>query len=262
MKKICLNCKKEYEAKSKKSKYCCEKCKSEYKYNNMKNHSFICLNCNKKFNSYRKDAKFCSKECSSLYYKNINREPINLNDIINFVKNNEQMTLEELTNLLGVGNNSIYKNINKIGFTSYKEFVKYIKGEYLEKNRSDVSISALKCFDIVSKILNENYETEVCFDGLINPRTNHKLRIDCYFKKSNIAIEYNGIQHYKNIPFFHNDKNSLEYQKYKDELKKDYCKNNNIKLIVISYKDKLTPKNIKNIIDSEVISNQARRMSK
>jgi hypothetical protein len=68
-----------------------------------------------------------------------------------------------------------------------------------------------------------------------------ELPFDFYLDDYNICIEYQGSQHYE--PKF--GKKNFEYTKSHDKLKKDFCKNNNIKLIEIHYKEF---KNIKNIL--------------
>jgi len=72
---------------------------------------------------------------------------------------------------------------------------------------------------------------------------------DDYKNDDNLTflIEYNGIQHYKAVEIFGGQK-QLEKQQYYDKIKKDYCENNNIKLIVIPYWEF---KNIKNILINE-----------
>jgi hypothetical protein len=60
------------------------------------------------------------------------------------------------------------------------------------------------------------------------------LELDGYCKKLNLAFEYNGEQHYKQIKRFHNKKDFFDQQK-RDILKKKLCKQNNIKLIKIPY---------------------------
>lgn len=51
-----------------------------------------------------------------------------------------------------------------------------------------------------------------------------------------IFIEYNGIQHYKYIPYFHNhDISYFNAQLKRDLLLKDYCSKHNIKLVEIPY---------------------------
>jgi hypothetical protein len=65
----------------------------------------------------------------------------------------------------------------------------------------------------------------------------------------NICIEYQGIQHYEEVEFF-NKVRSFESQKNYDQIKRNYCRNNNIKLIEISYLDY---KNIENILEMEIV---------
>lgn len=59
-----------------------------------------------------------------------------------------------------------------------------------------------------------------------------------------MCIEYNGIQHYKSVKFFGGD-DGLKITKKRDNIKKQYCKNNNINYKIISYKDNIKNKIIK-----------------
>lgn len=67
---------------------------------------------------------------------------------------------------------------------------------------------------------------------------NSLQRFDFYleFQGQQYAIEYNGEQHYKYNPFFHG-KDIKVFEKYqeRDRRKAQYCKDNNIFLIVIPY---------------------------
>lgn len=67
---------------------------------------------------------------------------------------------------------------------------------------------------------------------------NGKFRFDFYLPKENICIEYDGRQHYDNasVKFF-SEKESLEDRQYRDSIKNNYCKEKNIILIRIPYKD-------------------------
>lgn len=58
-------------------------------------------------------------------------------------------------------------------------------------------------------------------------------------------IEFYGQQHYK--PVYWGNKNNLEKRQQIDKLKQEYCKNNNIPLLIISYKE---IDNIKILIDN------------
>jgi very-short-patch-repair endonuclease len=76
------------------------------------------------------------------------------------------------------------------------------------------------------------------FDDCKNIR---KLPFDFYIPSHNICIEYDGIQHYEAIDFFGGVK-ALQQNKYKDNLKNNFCENNNIYLIRIKYNDNITLK--------------------
>lgn len=245
MENICMQCGNSF-ISPKKRKYCSEKCKSQFKYYNMKNYKNICLFCGKEFSSYRQEQQFCNKKCATCFQKESN---ITLEQIANFVKEEDfQPLLTDIQNHFSISSHKIYSLLNQNGFNSYKDFITAICGEYQEIKRSDVSNSALKCFDLIKEILEEKYILEKEFDNFTNPITNRKLRFDCYFPLHNLIVEYNGIQHYKNVPFFHQNNNSLEYQQYKDSLKVDYCRNNNIKLVIVKYTDELTKENLNKIL--------------
>lgn len=73
-------------------------------------------------------------------------------------------------------------------------------------------------------------------DFLSNPVTGGKnLELDCYNEELKLAVEYNGIQHYKYSPYFHKNKDQLETQKYRDEMKRNLCRENNVTLIEVPY---------------------------
>lgn len=70
-------------------------------------------------------------------------------------------------------------------------------------------------------------------------RTQHKfkelnLKFDFYIKEYNLAIEYDGIQHFKPINHFGGIK-SFEEQKIRDRIKDEYCYSRNIRLLRIPY---------------------------
>lgn len=67
----------------------------------------------------------------------------------------------------------------------------------------------------------------------------NNLELDCYSPELGLAIEYNGIQHYKYIPYFHKNKEAFLNQKYRDEIKRRMCKDNNVILIEVPYTVKL-----------------------
>ena len=70
-------------------------------------------------------------------------------------------------------------------------------------------------------------------------RYKNPLPFDFYIPSLNICIEYNGEQHYKPVRFngMHkrNAHTNYELQTIKDDIKKSYCTENGITLIVIPY---------------------------
>lgn len=90
---------------------------------------------------------------------------------------------------------------------------------------------------IIIDILNNkniNYEIEKTF---LDCKYINKLRFDFYLQKYNQLIEYDGEQHFENA-------NHKDYKiiKLRDEIKNEYCKNNNIRLIRINYNENIEEK--------------------
>lgn len=81
-----------------------------------------------------------------------------------------------------------------------------------------------------------NYISEYEIDIDININKSGKARIDFYLPDLNVAIEYNGEQHYRPIKYFEINK-SFEIQQKRDQFIRDYCYNNNLKLIEIPYNE-------------------------
>ena len=75
------------------------------------------------------------------------------------------------------------------------------------------------------------------------------LELDCYNPELRLAVEYNGAQHYKFIPYFHKNREAFLNQKYRDEMKKYKCRDMGILLIEVPY----NTKNIEGHIESELI---------
>lgn len=86
-------------------------------------------------------------------------------------------------------------------------------------------------FIIMSLLLQNNlmFEMEKTFSDLKSEK-NGFYRFD-FFVNNNYIIEYDGEQHFKEIDFF----NNLKEQISSDNIKNQYCKNNNIPIIRIPY---------------------------
>lgn len=93
----------------------------------------------------------------------------------------------------------------------------------------------------VTEFLNKNninFIPQKTFDGCTYKR---KLKFDFYLPEYNMCIEFNGIQHYKANEYFGGIK-AFNEQIKKDNIKYNYCLNNNICLFVIKYDDDLNTK--------------------
>jgi very-short-patch-repair endonuclease len=89
---------------------------------------------------------------------------------------------------------------------------------------------------------NIQYKQEKNFKGC---RDRGLLRFDFYLPNYNLCIEYDGEQHFMESEAFHKGGESLENTQRKDQIKNEYCKNNNINLLRIPYWEK---DNIENIL--------------
>ena len=89
------------------------------------------------------------------------------------------------------------------------------------------------------------FKKEKRFSDCINPLTKKKLRFDFYLENFNCCIEYDGKQHFEKISIWNNN---VEEYKYRDILKNEYCKNKNIKIFRINYKENVDKK-MKEIFD-------------
>lgn len=90
----------------------------------------------------------------------------------------------------------------------------------------------------IMKLLIENdikYETQKKFSNCVNI---NELRFDFYLPDYNLCIEYDGEQHFKSVEYFGGDV-GFKQRQINDDIKNKYCKDNNIELIRISYKQKV-----------------------
>jgi hypothetical protein len=72
---------------------------------------------------------------------------------------------------------------------------------------------------------------------LKNPvlKSQYPFELDCYNSELKLAIEYNGVQHYKFVPHFHKTEQNFHAQQYRDYIKNQLCKEYDICLIVVPF---------------------------
>ena len=93
----------------------------------------------------------------------------------------------------------------------------------------------------VKAFLKEFWEKKIVFEEF--PVAGTRLSFDLFNASEKIAIEVQGEQHTKYVPFFHG-KNKYNYlnQLFRDKEKYDFCKLNDIQLVEIYYSDEITKK--------------------
>lgn len=95
----------------------------------------------------------------------------------------------------------------------------------MKKSRGEMYVeNLLKEFNIY-------FEKQKSFE---NCKRKKRLRFDFFLPIQNICIEYDGEQHYKPIKYWGGEENFKEIQ-LNDQIKNDFCKKNNIRLVRIPY---------------------------
>ena len=91
------------------------------------------------------------------------------------------------------------------------------------------------CKEVAERLFNRPF-IKIRPNFLKNDRTGNNLELDVYNDELKLAIEYNGIQHYKYVPHFHRKgQEDFEAQKYRDAFKEEKCRENGISLITVPY---------------------------
>jgi hypothetical protein len=93
-----------------------------------------------------------------------------------------------------------------------------------------------ECRRVLARMYNRPFE-KARPDFLRNPVTggSHNLELDCYDERLGIACEYNGRQHYEFVPFFHKTRDAFHNLKYRDQFKRQRCKERGVFLIEVPY---------------------------
>lgn len=116
----------------------------------------------------------------------------------------------------------------------------YIVNRLCKKNRLEISRKWTRqtfILKIISEILDENFIEEFQF-----PKS--RFRFDGCFEKSKLLVEVNGYQHYIFPNFYHRTRELFQKNQERDQLKILLAKDQGYKLIIISYKDKITKEDL------------------
>jgi len=110
---------------------------------------------------------------------------------------------------------------------------KYI---FNDNGRKFGSLSERLTCKVFEEYLGRQVKTNIRPNFLKNPITGHNLELDIFDPETNIAIEYNGIQHYEYVKHWHkNDPEKYKKQLERDIIKRKLCYENGIILIIVKY---------------------------
>lgn len=156
---------------------------------------------------------------------------------------NHKYTIEDLNSIFI----DIYNGNLKFDFSEYKNIKSRIivncKNHSYFETTAELLINGYGCSSCgkislgeerISKYLlssNIEYTKQKSFDDCLFV---NKLQFDFFIPSKNICIEYDGKQHFEPIEYFGGLK-SYNNQVKKDNIKNEFCKNRNIKLIRIPY---------------------------
>lgn len=90
-------------------------------------------------------------------------------------------------------------------------------------------------YEVLQEILESEVERNIRPDFLRNPETGKNLELDCYCEEYALAVEYNGVQHYKFPSVYHKTEEEFYNQVYRDRLKKKLCDEAGVYLISVPY---------------------------
>ena len=96
----------------------------------------------------------------------------------------------------------------------------------------------------------DNIIKEYTTEWLINPKTGKRLYVDFYLKGYDIAIEYDGEQHYKFVKFIHKKYKNFYNQVYRDRTKEKILLNHGIKTVRFKFDENITKSHIKEKISN------------
>jgi len=79
-----------------------------------------------------------------------------------------------------------------------------------------------------------------------------KLSVDVYIPAYNLAIEFDGIQHFKRVKYFQPNHIDFLEQKRRDKLKEEICEEMGLNLIRIKYNDIPTEEELVKLIIANI----------
>lgn len=204
-----------------------------------------CLKCSNI--SIKNYDNFINKDSGCLYCRNIKAAKstrLSNEEVLNRIKD---LCVKYDFTFIGFKNknNEYYNNrtklilkCNKCGELVYPLCNKFFNDVvYICKECTIISKGELIIKELLIKY-NLHFEQQKTFKWLKNKNS---LRLDFYLPDYKTAIEYQGIQHFKEIEYF-GGKEGLKESIKRDDIKYNLCKENNINIFYINYNDNIEEK--------------------
>lgn len=110
--------------------------------------------------------------------------------------------------------------------------------KYIRNDRAKRSFYHLRAREIIKDVFHGySILEEVKLPGSVNPAKKSVLYLDFLIPNARIGVEVHGQQHFKYTPFFHKSKAGFMKAKARDRDKIEWCKINDIELIVLRFDD-------------------------
>jgi hypothetical protein len=177
----------------------------------------------------------CGEGCSSCGIER--SKNLQKNGVKDFIKNSIKIH----------GNLYDYSKINYVNAHTKISILCRKHGEFQQKPNNhlngrgcpkcNLSKAELKIIKFL-EINNIEYASQKKFNNCVNPKTNRPLKFDFYIPSKNLLIEYDGSQHFKIgccLGGYVNDTKDLKTVQYRDKLKTQYARQNDIKLLRIKF---------------------------
>lgn len=88
---------------------------------------------------------------------------------------------------------------------------------------------------LIEAVTGEHYKfISIRHPDIINPKTGHRLELDCYNEELSLALEYHGRQHFCQVKKWQTDED-YHNQVYRDSVKRQRCRELGIVLIEVPY---------------------------
>lgn len=291
----CQWCNKDFSCTHKNQKYCSKECYNKSRKGKAPvfgtTKEIPCPQCHKVFKQRQANSKFCSRECQATWHGNEEARGKGYTRLVPCKECGKEFLRDSKSNVYcslkclgkahtGEGNATYlsYDDLSEMAKEKGFEFISRgmkneraynivyrcnLCGEVNKSNRIRFNCSYCTSskgeFAVKEYCKSNNMDYEAQYTNKMC-RYKHALAFDfaIYSKEELVAlIEYQGEQHYKVVEYWGGEK-GLKMRQKRDNIKRDYCKVNNIPLIEIPY----TVEDIESFLEKELDKlNQAIQLS-